>query len=648
MDMVQKANSGHPGAPMGLAPLAYILWTRHLRYNPRNPNWPGRDRFILSAGHACALQYAMLHLTGYDLSLDDLKNFRQWGSPTPGHPERGHTPGVEVTTGPLGQGFGNAVGMAIAATHLGARFNRPGQPVMDHHIYAIASDGDLMEGVASEAASLAGFLKLPNLTIFYDDNEITIEGSTSLAFGESVEQRFKAYGWRVLRVADGNRDLKGIDAAIRTARGEQTRPTLVIVRTHIAYGSPHKQGTSEAHGSPLGEEEVKLTKKKLGWPLSPPFLIPDEALAVFRRAIPRGEAAEGAWRERMEAYRKAHPADALTLESALRGELPPGWDADLPVFGADAKPMATRTASGKALNVIAQKVPNLMGGAADLAPSTETYIEGEASYSAKHPEGRNLHFGVREHAMGAALNGMTAHGGVIPYGGTFLIFSDYMRPSIRLAALQRLHSIYVFTHDSIGLGEDGPTHQPVEHLASLRAIPGLAVVRPADANETVAAWREATARSGGPVALALTRQKLPVLDGTGERAGRGVARGAYVVADAERLDAIVIATGSEVHLALQARARLAPEGVGVRVVSFPCWEWFETQDAAYRESVLPGGVTRRVAVEAGSPLGWERWVGPDGSILGLSRFGASAPGDVNMEKFGFTVDNIVARVRALL
>ncbi len=649
MDMVQQARSGHPGAPMGLAPLAYILWTRHLRFNPRNPAWPGRDRFVLSAGHACALQYALLHLSGFDLDLDELRRFRQWGSRTPGHPERGHTPGVELTTGPLGQGFGGAVGMAIAETHLAARFNRPGFPVIDHRIYVIASDGDLMEGVSSEAASLAGFLRLSNLTVFYDDNRITIEGSTDLAFREDVERRFAAYGWRVLRVDDGNQDVTAIDSAIKASRAETARPTLVIVRTHIAYGSPHKQDSAEAHGSPLGEEEVRLTKRNLGWPESPPFLIPDEALATFREAVPRGAAEEKAWRDRIDAYRAAHPGLAAALDEALGGVLPAGWDADIPTYGAEgAKPIATRTASGKALNAIARRVPSLLGGSADLAPSNDTLIDGEESFSADHPEGRNMHFGIREHAMGAALNGMAAHGGVIPYGGTFLVFSDYMRPSIRLAAIQGLHVIYVFTHDSIGLGEDGPTHQPVEHLAALRAIPGLTVVRPADANETSAAWREALVRPGGPVALALTRQKLPVLEGTQVRAREGVARGAYVIADANPIDAILMATGSEVSLALEARARLAADGVGARVVSFPCWEWFEAQDADYRESVLPASVTRRVAVEAAVTLGWERWVGASGSVVGLHRFGASAPYETVMEQLGFTVDHVVEVTREVL
>ncbi len=648
MDMVQQAKSGHPGAPMGLAPLAYILWTRHLRFNPRNPAWPGRDRFVLSAGHACALQYALLHLTGFDLGLEELKRFRQWGSMTPGHPERGHTPGVEITTGPLGQGIGSAVGMAIAQSHLAARFNRPGFPVMDHRIYVIASDGDMMEGVSSEAASLAGFLRLPNLTVFYDDNHITIEGSTDLAFREDVERRFAAYGWRVLRVEDGNTDLAAIDSAMKAARAETSRPTLVIVRTHIGYGSPHKQDSAEAHGSPLGEEEVRLTKRNLGWPEAPAFLIPGEALATFRESVPRGAAEEKAWHERIESYRKAHPDLAAALDQALRGELPAGWDADLPVYAADAKAIATRTASGRALNAIARRVPALIGGSADLAPSTDTLIEGEASFSVDHPEGRNFHFGIREHAMGAALNGMAAHGGVIPYGATFLVFSDYMRPSIRLAAIQKLRVIYVFTHDSIGLGEDGPTHQPIEHLAALRAIPGLAVVRPADANETSAAWREALGRGDGPVALALTRQKLPVIEGSQTLAREGVARGAYVIADAKPIDVILLASGSEVSLALQARARLAADGVRARVVSFPCWEWFEAQDAAYRESVLPPSVTKRVAVEAAVPMGWERWVGSDGAMVGMHRFGASAPFEALMENFGFTVDHVVEVTRGVL
>ncbi|MDP3940468.1 MAG: transketolase [Deltaproteobacteria bacterium] len=648
MDMVQKANSGHPGAPMGLAPLAYVLWTRHLRFDPRDPAWPGRDRFVLSAGHACALHYILLHLTGFDVSMEDLRNFRQWESLTPGHPERDHTPGIEITTGPLGQGISSAVGMAIAARFLAARFNRPGHPVIDHQVYVIASDGDLMEGVASEAASIAGFQRLGNLNVYYDDNHITIDGSTDLAFREDVGKRFEAYGWRVLRVEDGNRDLAALDAAIATARDEHSRPTLVIVRTSIGYGSPGKQDTAAAHGSPLGEDEVRLTKQKLGWPESPAFLVPDDALKRFREAVPRGEVARKSWTAMLESYRKAHPDLAAIFEQALRGELPKGWSSDLPRYEASQGAMATRTASGKALNAIAKKVPVFLGGSADLAPSNNTLIDGEESLSADNPGGRNIHFGVREHAMGAVLNGMAAHGGVVPYGGTFLVFADYMRPSIRLAAMQKLHTIYVFTHDSIGLGEDGPTHQPIEHLAMLRATPGLAVIRPGDANETTAAWREVMERSDAPAALILTRQKLPILDGTADLAEKGVARGAYVLADAVDIDAIVIASGSEVQLAMGAREAVAREGVGVRVVSFPCWEWFARQDAAYREAVLPASVTRRLVVEAASPFGWERWAGSAGSILGIDRFGASAPEQVNLEKFGYTVENVTARLRALL
>jgi transketolase len=648
MDMVQKANSGHPGAPMGLAPLAYLLWTRYLRHNPRDPAWPGRDRFVLSAGHASALQYALLHLTGYDLSLEELRRFRQWESLTPGHPELGETPGVEITTGPLGQGFGSAVGMAMAARHLGGRFNRPGHSIIDHQILVVASDGDLMEGVSAEAASLAGFLRLANLAVFYDDNRITIEGSTDLTFREDVPARFKGYGWRVLTVEDGNGDLAALDAAIKRARAEKERPTLVIVKTHIGFGSPNKQDSAAAHGAPLGEEEVRLTKRNLGWPESPAFLIPEEALKIFREAVPRGEAAQDAWRKRMAAYRGAHPDLAAALESALQGDLPAAWDADLPRYAPGSPPVATRSASGKALNAIAARVPTLLGGSADLAPSNNTLIEGAENFSAERPGGRILRFGIREHAMAAALNGMAAHGGVRPFGGTFLVFADYMRPSIRLAAMQRLPTIYVFTHDSIGVGEDGPTHQPVEHLATLRAIPDLAVVRPADANEAVAAWRETVARGGGPVALVLTRQKVPVLEGTEMLSAAGVVQGAYVLADADPIDALVMASGSEVQLALGARAKLAQEGIGVRVVSFPCWEWFEAQGTAVREQVLPSAVTRRLAVEAASPFGWERWAGPGGSILGVSRFGVSAPAAENLEKFGFTVEHVAARVRALM
>ncbi len=648
IDMVQKANSGHPGAPMGLAPLAYVLWTSTLQFNPRDPEWPGRDRFVLSAGHASALQYALLHLVGFDLSMEELKCFRQWGSLTPGHPERGDTPGVELTTGPLGQGFGSAVGMAMAARFLAARYNRPGHEVINHQVYVIASDGDLMEGVSAEAASLAGFQRLSNLNVFYDDNRITIDGSTDLAFREDVGKRFEAYGWRVLRIEDGNRDRAGIDTAVRTARDEGSRPTLVIVQTSIGFGSPNKQDTAGVHGSPLGEEEIRLTKKNLGWPEKPAFLVPDDVRKRFREAIPRGEAAQAVWVERLEAYRKAFPDLALSFEQALRGELPKGWDADLPRFETGEAAIATRSASGKTLNAIAAKVPIFLGGSADLAPSNNTLIEGEEALSAEHPGGRNIHFGVREHAMGAVLNGMAAHRGVVPYGGTFLIFSDYMRPAIRLAAMQKFPVIYVFTHDSIGLGEDGPTHQPIEHLTMLRATPGLAVIRPADANETVAAWREALARAEGPAALVLTRQKLPVIPGTADHAAEGVSRGGYVIADADSLDAIIIASGSEVSLALGAREKLAREGVGVRVVSLPCWSWFARQEKSYRESVLPGAVTRRLAVEMASPVGWERWTGSGGAILGIERFGASAPAKVNMEKFGFTVENVISRLRDLL
>jgi len=664
VDAVEKAKSGHPGAPMGLAPTAYLLWTRFMKYNPRNPSWPDRDRFVLSAGHGSMLLYSMLYLTGYDVPLDQIKQFRQWGSLTPGHPERELTPGVETTTGPLGQGFGNGVGMAIAEAYLAARYNRPGFEVVSHFTYGIVSDGDLMEGVASEAASLAGHLKLGKLIYLYDNNHISLAASTDLTFTEDCAKRFEAYGWHTQAVEDGN-DLEALDRALRAARTETARPSLILVRTHIGFGSPGKQDTFEAHGAPLGEEEVKLTKQKLGWPAEPPFFIPDEALAHFRESVTKGQRAEAEWKERFSAYVRKFPAVAGELEQALRGELPAGWEESIPDFPADAKGLATRVASGKVLNAIAPKLPTLIGGSADLNPSTHTVLQKLGDFES--PErtfadsqgsagggfsyaGRNLHFGVREHGMGAACNGMAAHGGIIPFESTFLIFSDYMRPSIRLAALMELGVIYVFTHDSIGLGEDGPTHQPIEQLAALRAIPRLVVIRPGDANETAVAWRVAIETRDRPVALALTRQNVPTLDRTQFAAADGLRRGAYVLADPPdgRPDLVLIGTGSEVSLAVAAREKLSERKIQARVVSMPSWELFDLQPREYRDSVLPASIKRRVAVEAALPQGWHRYVGDGGDVIGIERFGASAPGNVVMEKLGFTVNHVVERALALL
>ena len=647
-DGVQKANSGHPGLPMGCAAIAYTLWTRHLRHNPRDPKWPDRDRFILSGGHGSMLLYSLLYLTGYDVSLEDLKAFRQWGSITPGHPEYGLTPGVEVTTGPLGQGFANGVGMAIAEAHLAAEFNRPGYKVVDHYTYAIVTDGDLMEGVASEAASLAGHLRLGKLIYLYDDNRITIDGSTDLAFTEDRGARFAAYGWQVLHVADGN-DVEAIDGAIREAKADP-RPSLIICRTHIGYGLPTRQDTNKAHGEPPGDDELDGAKRKLGWPVEPRFYVPDEVLSFFRQAVQRGKDLQEEWGRRFEAYRLAYPDLAAELERRLQGRLPADWDADLPTFQTDAKGMATRAASGKVINALARRLPELMGGSADLAPSNNTWIEGSPAFSAEQRDGRNLHFGVREHCMGAAVNGMALHGGLIPYGGTFLVFSDYMRPAVRLSALSHYPSIWVYTHDSVGLGEDGPTHQPVEHLAALRAIPNLVVIRPADANETVEAWRVVIQRRDGPTALALTRQAVPVLDRTILADAAGLRQGAYVLADAGdgEPEIILMASGSEVALIVDAGFRLAAEGVNVRMVSFPSWELFAAQDREYRERVLPPDVVIRLAVEAGVAQGWERWVGARGAIISLERFGASAPYKTIFQQLGFTVENVVDRALALL
>lgn len=644
MDGVQKANSGHPGTAMALAPLTYLLWTRFLRYNPHNPSWANRDRFVLSAGHASMLLYSMLYLTGYDLPLEELKQFRQWGSHTAGHPEHGHTPGVETTTGPLGQGFGNGVGMAIAERFRASRYNRPDHTLLDHYTYAIVSDGDLMEGVASEAASIAGFLKLGKLIYFYDDNHITIEGSTNLAFGEDVGRRFEGYHWHVQHVADVN-DLAALEQAILAAQADE-RPSLIIVRTHIGYGSPNKQDSSKAHGEPLGADEVILTKRNLGWPSEEPFYVPEEALAYYRKAVERGAALEQEWQERFNAYAAAYPELAAQWQQELNGQLPAGWDSDIPTF-AVGESLASRAAAGKVLSAIAPKLPNLIGGSADLAPSTNTYVKGLGDFGPEE-NGRNMHFGIREHGMGSVMNGIALYGGLIPFGATFLIFSDYMRPPIRLAALMGLKTIYVFTHDSIGLGEDGPTHQPIEQLAALRAIPGLTVLRPGDANETAEAWRVAISHQG-PVALALTRQGLPTLDRSQLAAASNVARGGYVLLESgEAAQLILIATGSEVSLALDAAKKLQQEGIAVRVVSMPSWELFEEQSEEYKEAVLPKSVTARLAIEAASPMGWERYVGTEGATITLNHFGASAPAKILFQQFGFSVDNVVGQAKKLL
>ena len=648
-DSIQKANSGHPGMPMGAAAMAYLLWTQFLRHNPKNPYWHDRDRFVLSAGHGSMLLYSLLHLSGYDLSLEELKNFRQWDSLTPGHPEYPHTPGVETTTGPLGQGFANGVGMAIAERFLAAHFNRDGYDIVDHYTYGIVSDGDLMEGISHEAASLAGHLGLGKLIYLYDDNHISIEGNTDITFTENQEARFKAYGWHVQSVEDGN-DLKAIEEAITAAKAQIDRPSLILIRTHIGYGSPNKQDTANVHGEPLGEDELKLTKENLGWPLDPPFFIPKEALNHFRKAVNKGKNWESEWEELFRCYSEAHPELAKKWDQWINGQLRDGWDRDIPLFPSDSKGVATRVASGKVLNAIAPNLGNMIGGSADLAPSNKTEINGQAYFQRDEYRGSNFHFGVREHGMGAILNGIALHSGLIPYGGTFLVFSDYMRPSIRLAALMRLRVIYVFTHDSIGLGEDGPTHQPVEQLAALRAIPNLTVIRPSDANETAEAWRNALHCSDGPVALVLTRQNLPSLDRKKYAPATGLHCGAYILKDAPKgkPDLVLIASGSEVPIVIEAAQKLEKKGVAVRMVSMPSWELFEKQPEDYRNSVLPLGMTKRVAIEAGSTQGWHRYVGSNGYVLGIERFGASAPYTILYERFGITADRIVEKALDLL
>jgi len=664
VDMVQQANSGHPGMPMGAAPMAYVLWTKFLRHNPNNPKWPDRDRFVLSAGHGSALLYSLLHLTGYDLPIEELKQFRQWGSKTPGHPEYRETPGVECTTGPLGQGFGSGVGLAIAERFLAARFNRPGYEIVDHYTYAIVSDGDLMEGVASEAASLAGHLKLGKLIYLYDNNQITLAGEIRLNFTEDVCKRFEAYGWHVQSVEEGN-DLEAISKAMVVAQNETTRPSLISVRTHIGYGSPHKQDTFGVHGSPLGPEEVIATKKNLGWPLEPTFYIPDEALSHFRKARNRGNELEAVWKANLESYGKTDPELRVEWDQWMKFILPDGWDKDFPIFLPDPKGVATRSAGGQVINAIASHLPFFIGGSADLNPSTNTPLKGKGNFqcpglgdetvqgTVSGPwgyGGANIAFGVREHGMGSILNGMALHGGLLPFGSTFLIFSDYMRPPIRLAALMKLRVIYIFTHDSIGLGEDGPTHQPVEHFSNLRAIPGLTVIRPADANETAEAWRLAIEYKEGPVAIILTRQNLPVIDRNKFSPAVGLRRGAYILADAPlgKPEVILIATGSEIHLALHVYEKLQAEGIRARVINMPSWERFDIQPEDYRHEVLPPDMTARISIEAGVTHGWHKYVGLEGETIGIDHFGASAPGKLLFKEFGFTSEDILSRVRALL
>jgi transketolase len=642
-DGVQQANSGHPGLPMGTAPMAYTVWTRHLRHNPANPAWSNRDRFVLSGGHGSMLLYSLAYLTGYDLPLEELQRFRQWGSLTPGHPEYGLTPGVDATTGPLGQGFANGVGMAIAEAHLAKVYNRPGHAIVDHYTYGIVTDGDLMEGVASEAASLAGHLRLGKLIYLYDDNHISIEGSTEIAFTEDQGKRFEAYGWHVQKVDDGL-DVEAIDQALQAAKLELRRPSIIMVRTIIGYGMPNRQGTAKAHGEPPGDKELSAAKDNLGWPQEPRFYVPEESLAFFRQAVARGAEQEKTWQQKFAAYRAEYPELAAELERRLAGRLPDGWADGLVEFPADAKGLATRASSGKVLNAIAERLPELVGGSADLAPSTVTWMNNSPAFGPDSHEGRNIHFGVREHGMGAVVNGMAYHGGVIPFGATFMVFSDYMRPPLRVAALSHLGAISVFTHDSIGVGEDGPTHQPVEQMAALRAIPNLIVLRPADANEVREAWQVAIENRHRPTALVLTRQNLPTLDRAVYAPAGGLHKGAYVLADLGasqgKPQVILMASGSEVSLIVEAGQRLAANGVAVRLVSFPSWELFAQQDAAYQDAVLPADVTARLAVEAGVTLGWHRWVGSKGRVLGIDRFGASAPAATVFKEFGFTADNV--------
>jgi transketolase len=664
VDMVQTANSGHPGLPMGAAAMAYVLWTRFLRHNPGNPHWPDRDRFVLSAGHGSAMLYSLLHLTGYDLPLDELRRFRQWGSRTPGHPEVSITPGVEATTGPLGQGISNAVGMAIAEAHLAARFNRPGFPLVKHYTYVIASDGDMMEGISSEASSLAGHLGLERLIVLYDDNRVILSGSSALTFTENVAARYRAYGWRVLSVRNGN-DTEVILRAVSEARIGKGKPTLIRIRTHIGYGAPHKQDSCESHGSPLGMEELRAAKERLGWPQEPMFHIPEEALAFYRQCVEQGRKFEEKWNQLLQRYEQQYPEPAAEFRRRMAGKNPEGWEKALPTFPIGQGKQATRKASETVLQKLGEKFPELIGGSADLNPSTFTWLKGEGDFQPPdHPQGkiegaaggkwgyagRNIHFGVREHAMGSICNGLALHGGFLPFGSTFLVFCDYMRPAIRLSAISKLSTIWIFSHDSLWLGEDGPTHQPVEHLASLRAIPNLVVMRPADSAETVECWRSILLRRSGPTALILTRQTVPELERKDARSVEGTRSGAYVLWEPEsgKPAAILMASGSEVALILAAGKKLAAEGIPARVVSFPSWELFAQQDSSYRESVLPRDIPLRMAVEAGRAQGWEKWVGDRGEILSIDQFGVSAPAAVLQEKFGFTVEAVISRVRGLL
>jgi transketolase len=648
VDAVQKANSGHPGMPMGCAPIAYVLYSKYLKHNPANPKWLNRDRFILSAGHGSMLLYSILHLCGYDLSLDDIKNFRQWGSKTPGHPEYNHTPGVETTTGPLGQGFANAVGMAIAQAFLAANFNQDDYNILDHYIYGICSDGDLMEGISHEAASLAGHLKLNKIIFFYDNNGISIDGKTSLSYSDDVRKRFEAYHWNVLHVKDVN-NTDEIESAIQSAQKSLDKPTLIITNTHIGYGSPNKQDTSEAHGSPLGEEEVKLAKKNLGWSYEELFYIPQEVKDHFKEVKASGEKQEAEWQKLFEEFKKKYPEKAKRFNEWMNGELGSEWKSKLPVFEDDGKKLATRSASGKVIEAIAPAIPNLIGGSADLTPSNNTRAKMFEDFSASNYKGRYIRFGIREHAMGSLMNGMALYGGVIPYGGTFLIFSDYMRPAIRLASLSGIRPIYIFTHDSIGLGEDGPTHQPIEHLAALRCIPKVIVIRPAEANETVYAWKAALEHEGSPVALILARQGVPTFDQKKYPSAEGLLRGAYVLYDnSDKPELILMASGSEVDLSLKASKELEKEGIKVRVVSFPSWELFEKQSAEYKESVLPSSVLARVSVEAGVAQGWQKYTGRFGANISIEKYGASAPEKVLMEKYGFTVANVCETAKQVI
>ena len=646
-DAVQKANSGHPGTPMGIAPMGHVLWTKAMNYNPKNPEWPNRDRFILSAGHACMFQYSYLYLTGYDITMDDIKNFRQLGSKTAGHPEYGLLAGIEITTGPLGQGFANGVGMAIAQQYLASRYNKEGYNLFDYKIYAVCSDGDLMEGVSAEAASLAGHLKLGNLIYLYDDNHISIEGTTELSFdNEDKAKRFEAYGWHTQTITDGN-DVDAIANAVEKAKNVTDKPSLILVRTHIAYGAPDAVDTSESHGSPLGADEIIATKKNLGFDPDKSFYVPDEVLEFYRKEGAKGEALEKKWNELYASYKEKYADLANEYELFSNNKLPEGWKEKLPAFGGDDK-IATRSASGKTLNAIADYFPLMIGGAADLAPSTDTLLKKYESFSPNNHSGRNFHFGVREHAMGSALNGMAVTKGFTPYGATFLIFSEYMRPPIRLAAIMKIKPIFVYTHDSIGLGEDGTTHQPVEQLISLRSIPNLTLIRPADANETAQAWRVALEHTGGPVVIVLSRQKLPIINQEKYAKAAALERGAYILSDVENPELIIIATGSEVSLILKAQEALQKENIAARVVSMPSWELFDKQDASYKEKVFPASLKKRLAVEAGSPIGWHKYVTDEGDVIGISKFGESAPGDQVMKEYGFSVENVVSKAKALL